>query len=100
MTASAHQDHQDLKENQDLKDLKENQDLRDRLALLESRALKENQALSDLLDRLESVLASARQFWYHKTTLLGAMITILALIVLDRLVSHFPVILQIVSKLL
>jgi hypothetical protein len=70
-----------------------------RLVQLEQQAHRDRQALSELLVRLEHVLASARQFWYHKTTLLKWMITILVLIVLDRLLSHFPTILQIVQKL-
>jgi hypothetical protein len=70
-----------------------------RLVQLEQQAQRDRQALSELLVRLEHVLASARQFWYHKTTLLKWMIIILVLIVLDRLLSHFPTILQIVQKL-
>jgi hypothetical protein len=55
---------------------------------------------ADLLVRLESVLGTAREFWYHKNTLLKWMIIILALLVLDRLLSHSPQILAIVAKLL
>lgn len=76
------------------------QELKARLALLEQRALKENLALSELLVRLETVVAGARQEWYHKTTVLQWMIIILVLIVLDRLLLHFPQIALIVSKLL
>jgi hypothetical protein len=79
---------------------KENKDLQDRLEQLESRVRQDRQALLDLLDRLESVVVSARQFWYHKTTLLKWMIIILALIVMDRLLSHFPQIASLVTKLL
>ncbi len=86
-----------LKENLALKEIPE---LKERLAKLENLALKENLALSDLLVRLENVVVSARQFWYHKTTLLHWMTIILALIVLDRLLLHFPQIVQIVTKLL
>ena len=75
------------------------QQILDRLDRLENRALKENLALSDLLVRLESVLVSARQYWYHKTTLLNWMIVTLVLIVLDRLLLHFPQIVKIVEKL-
>lgn len=84
----------DQLENRDLLDLKV------RLDQLENRALRENLALSDLLVRLESVVVNAQQHWYHKTTLLKWMIIILGLIVLDRLLSHSPEILAIVSKLL
>ena len=82
------------------RNVSELQDLKARLVLLEQRALKENLALSELLVRLETVVASARQEWYHKTTVLRWMIIILVLIVLDRLISHFPEIAQIVNKLL
>jgi hypothetical protein len=76
------------------------QALRDRLEILERQAYQENLALSGLLERLESVVVNARQFWYQKTTLLNWMIITLALIVLDRLLSHFPAIVEIVTKLL
>lgn len=78
----------------------ERQDLVVRVEKLEQRALQEVQGLQDLVVRLETVLASARQHWYHRTTLLHWMIIILGLIVLDRLVSNSPQILQIVQKLL
>jgi predicted nuclease with TOPRIM domain len=106
MDVNARQDRQDLRdrlahlENQAQKDHKEIQDLRARQAHLESQALKENRGLQDLLARLESVVVSARQFWYHKTTLLKWMIIILALLVMDRLLLHFPQIAAIVTKLL
>jgi hypothetical protein len=74
--------------------------LKDRQDLLENKALKVNQDLLDLLARLENVVTSAKHFWLHKTTLLTWMIVILALVVLDRLLLHFPQILAIVTKLL
>jgi hypothetical protein len=91
---NAHQDPQDPQDPQDL------QDLQERMARLENRALRENQGLLDLLVRLESVIATAKQFWFHKTTLLRWMIIILGLLVLDRLLSHFPQIVEVVMKLL
>ena len=75
-------------------------DLQDRLVHLENLVRQDRQAQRDLLVRLESVLVNAKEFWYHKTTLLRWMIIILVLIVLDRLLLHFPQIAQIVSKLL
>lgn len=75
-----HQDHLALKVGKVRKEslvrqvLRVTLDLQDRL---EKEALKENQALSDLLVRLESVLVNAKQFWYHKTTLLRWMIVML-----------------------
>jgi hypothetical protein len=97
------QDHLDRLVRLDLKvsqALKEMQDLRARQDQLENKALKDNLALSDLLVRLESVLVNAKQFWYHKTTLLRWMIIILALLVMDRLLLHSPEIVKIVMKLL
>jgi hypothetical protein len=88
MNVTARQVHQDLLA------------LQERVDHLENKALRENQALSDLLVRLESVLVNAREHWYHKTTLLKWMIITLALIVMDRLLSHFPQIATIVAKLL
>jgi hypothetical protein len=76
------------------------QALQARVDHLENKALRENQALSDLLVRLESVLVNAQEHWYHKTTLLKWMIITLALIVMDRLLSHFPQIATLVAKLL
>jgi hypothetical protein len=84
----------DRLENKDLPDLKARQDH------LESKVLKVTQDQLALLDRLENVITSAKQFWLHKTTLLTTMIVILALIVLDRLLSLFPQIAAIVIKLL
>jgi hypothetical protein len=83
--------------------LKENlalSDLRGRLDRLETQALKANQGLLDLLGRLESVLAAAQQFWYQKITTLHWMIIILVLVVMDRLLLHFPQIVEIVKRLL
>ena len=88
------QERVDRLENKDLPDLKARQDH------LESKVLKVTQDQLALLDRLENVITSAKQFWLHKTTLLTAMIVILALIVLDRLLSLFPQIAAIVIKLL
>jgi hypothetical protein len=79
---------------------KDLQDLQARVENLENRALRENQALQALLDRLESVVASAGQFWLQRTTLLKWMIIILGLIVLDRLLLHSPQIVEIVKNLL
>jgi hypothetical protein len=84
----------DRLENRDLPDLKARQDR------LEKQALKVNQDLLDLLGRLETVTTSAKQFWLQRTTTLTWMIVILALIVLDRLLLHFPQIAAIVTKLL
>jgi len=95
--------HPDLLVLQDRLDRVEKQvprDLQDRLDRVEKQVLLDRQALSVLLDRLESVVASAKQLWYHKTTLLHWMIIILVLIVMDRLLLHFPQIVQIVTKLL
>jgi hypothetical protein len=92
--------HQDLQDLQDLQAHKEIQGLKDRLDQLETRALQENKELLALLVRLENVLATAQQFWYHKTTMLHWLIIMLALIVMDRLLLHFPAIVQIVTKLL
>jgi hypothetical protein len=115
MTANAPQDRpvrkeslvrQVLKVSLDLQDRLEKlekqvrQDHQVRLDRLENKALKENQALQDLLVRLESVLVNAKQFWYHKTTLLRWMIVMLVLIVLDRFISHSPEIVKIVTSLL
>lgn len=100
MVANVRQDLLALQARLDQLENRDLQDLKDRLGLLENQALKENLALSDLLVRLESVIANAQQHWYHKTTLLKWMIIILGLTVLDRLLSHSPQILQIVSKLL
>jgi hypothetical protein len=75
-------------------------DLQVRVDHLENKALKENKALSDLLVRLESVLVNAQDVWYHKTTLLKWMIFTLGLIVLDRLLSHYPQIAILLSRLL
>jgi hypothetical protein len=80
-----------------------NKDLLDLLVRqekLENLVHQDRQAQRDLLVRLESVLASAREFWYQKTTLLRWMIIILVLIVLDRLLSHFPQIAAIVARFL
>jgi len=80
-----------------------NRDLLDLLVRqekLENLVHQDRQAQRDLLVRLESVLDTAREFWYQKTTLLKWMIIILALLVLDRLLSHSPQILAIVAKLL
>jgi hypothetical protein len=80
-----------------------NRDLLDLLVRqenLENLVRQDRQAQRDLLVRLESVLDTAREFWYQKTTTLKWMIIILALIVLDRLLLHFPQIATIVAKLL
>jgi hypothetical protein len=66
---------------------------------LENLVRQDRQAQRDLLVRLESVLANSKEFWYQKTTVLKWMIIILVLIVLDRLLSHFPQIIQFVEKL-
>jgi hypothetical protein len=95
--------HLDLLVLQDRLDRVEKQvprDLLERLDRVEKQVLLDRQALSALLDRLESVITSAKQFWLHKTTLLTWMIVILVLIVLDRLLLHFPQIVGIVTKLL
>jgi hypothetical protein len=75
-------------------------DLQARMDNLENKVLQANQGLQDLLGRLENVVVNAKQYWYHRTTLLHWMIIILVLIVLDRLLSHFPQIAAIVAKLL
>lgn len=95
-----HLDHRVLKARLDHLENRVLPDLLARVDHLEKLALKENQGLQDLLARLENVITSARQFWYHKTTLLHWMIIILVLIVMDRLLSHFPQIVTIVEKLL
>jgi hypothetical protein len=87
----------DLLENREQRDHKA---LKDRMDRMEYRALKENLALSDLLVRLECAVASAGELWYQKTTTLKWMIITLGLIVLDRLLSHFPQIASLVAKLL
>ena len=92
--------HPTLRALQDRLDQLDQLDLPGRVDRLERQALQEVQGLQALVGRLESVLVSAKQHWYHKTTLLHWMIIILALIVLDRLLLHFPQILQVVSKLL
>jgi hypothetical protein len=76
------------------------QDLQAKVGHLESKVLQANKGLQDLLGRLESVLGTAREFWFQKTTTLKWMIIILGLLVLDRLLSHFPQIVTIVAKLL
>jgi hypothetical protein len=81
-------------------ELKDPQDLKVRVEKLENKALQENQALQDLLAQMASVVASAKLHWYQKTTTLKWMIAILALIVLDRLVSLSPSIVPMVMKLL
>jgi hypothetical protein len=78
----------------------EQQDLSGRQAQLENLVHQDRQAQRDLLVRLESVVVNAQQHWYHKTTLLKWMIIILGLIVADRLLSLFPLIAPIVTKLL
>jgi hypothetical protein len=85
---------QDRKVNPDLLDLLVRQEK------LENLVRQDRQAQRDLLVRLESVVATAKEFWYQKTTLLKWMIIILVLIVLDRLLLHFPQIATIVAKLL
>jgi hypothetical protein len=75
-------------------------DLPVRVVRLEQRALQEVQGLQDLVVRLETVVVNAKQHWYLKTTLLHWMIIILGLIILDRLLLHFPTIVAIVNKLL
>ena len=85
---------QDPPGNRDLLDLLVRQEKLENLVRLD------RQAQRDLLVRLESVLVNAQQHWYHKTTLLKWMIITLALIVADRLLSHFPQIAAIVTKLL
>jgi hypothetical protein len=85
---------QDRKVNPDLLDLLVRQEK------LENLVRQDRQAQRDLLVRLESVVATAKEFWYQKTTLLKWMIVILVLIVLDRLLLHFPQIATIVAKLL
>ena len=77
-----------------------NKDLQVRLDHLENQALRDNLALSALLDRLENVIVNAREYWFQKTTTLKWMIIILALIVLDRLASYSPQIVEIAQKLL
>jgi hypothetical protein len=80
-----------------------NKDLLDLLVRqerVENQVRQANQGLLDLLVRLESAVASANELWYQKTTTLKWMIIILVLIVLDRLLSHFPQIAAIVAKLL
>jgi DNA repair exonuclease SbcCD ATPase subunit len=72
----------------------------ERVEQLAQQVQRDRQALQELLARLETVVVSARLVWFHKTMLLRWMIIILVLIVLDRLLSHFPTILQIVQKLL
>ena len=91
---NAPQDPQDHLENKDLKDLLVRQER------LENQVRLDSQGLRDLVARLEIVLAESQQHWYHKTTLLRWMIVILVLIVLDRLLSHFPTIAQMVKLLL
>ena len=79
-----------------------NRDLLDLLVRqenLENLVRQDRQAQRDLLVRLESVLANSKEFWYQKTTVLKWMIIILVLIVLDRLLSHFPQLIQFVEKL-
>jgi hypothetical protein len=90
----------DLLENKVQQDHQEIKAHKARLDLLESQALLVNKGLQDLLDRLGNVIANAKLFWFTKTTLLRWMIIILALIVMDRLLLHFPQILQAVMKLL
>jgi hypothetical protein len=99
--------HLEQQAQQALKDLQGQQALQvpldpveERVELLVQQVQRDRQALRELLVRLETVVAHARLVWYHKTTLLRWMIIILVLIVLDRLLSHFPTILQIVQKLL
>jgi hypothetical protein len=90
----------DQLENKVLQDHLELRAHKGRLDLLENQALLVSKGLQDLLDRLGNVIANAKLFWFTKTTLLRWMIIILALIVMDRLLLHFPQILQAVMKLL
>jgi hypothetical protein len=94
------------RERQALRDRLDQQVNKDLTALLvrqeklENLVRQDRQAQRDLLVRLESVLANSREFWYQKTTTLKWMIIILVLIVLDRLLSHFPQLVQLAEKLL
>jgi hypothetical protein len=100
---SAHQDRPENKAKKVTKGLQDHpeiKEIRDHLVRLEKQALKENLALQDLLGQLELVLATARRFWYLKTTQLMWVTIILGLIVADRLLSLFPLIAPIVTKLL
>ena len=89
----AHRDRLDQQVNKDLTALLVRQER------LENLVHQDRQAQRDLLVRLESVLVNSKEFWYQKTTVLKWMIIILVLIVLDRLLSHFPQIIQFVEKL-
>jgi hypothetical protein len=89
----APQDPLDHPGNRDLLDLLVRQEK------LENLVQQDRQAQRDLLVRLESVLVNSKEFWYQKTTVLKWMIIILVLIVLDRLLSHVPQIIQFVEKL-
>jgi hypothetical protein len=75
-------------------------DLQDRQDQLENQVRQDRQGLRDLLVKMESVVASAGELWYQKTMTLKWVIIILGLIVLDRLLSHFPEIVSLVAKLL